>query len=123
MALAASAPQATIVDTGSTNRPGMRIIMEANNSHAIVEHRNGEKQRMKMPKTMSDRLMKDLEAAGPLNELPLKHCLKSASFGSSLYIEFGEMRSGDLSCPGQADDRVAALKKDAEEILRMARGR
>ncbi len=96
--------------------------MEANSDHAMVEHGNGEKERINVPKEVCDRLMKDVEAAGPLNELPVRHCPKSVSFGSSLYVEFGGTRSGDLGCHGQTDERAAALKKDAEEILQMARG-
>lgn len=96
--------------------------MEANSERAMVEHRNGEKERVQVPKEMCDKLMKDLKAAGPLNELPVRRCPKSVSFGSSLYIEFAGMRSGDLSCRGQTDERVAALQKDAEDILQIARG-
>jgi hypothetical protein len=120
--LFASEPAATIIDTGSTNIPGMRVTMDPIGNHATIERRNGSKSRMKMNKEIRNRLMRDLQAAGPLNELPANHCMKSASFGSSLYVEFNGVRSPDLSCPVQADEKAAALKKDATEILRAARG-
>lgn len=122
MALAGSSPQAAIVDSGSTNRPGMRITLEANSTQAMVEHKDGTKQSVQVPKEMCDKLMKDLQAAGPLDELPVRHCPKSVSFGSSLYVEFAGKRSGDVSCRGQTDQRAAALQKDAEDILQIARG-
>ncbi len=63
---------------------------------------------------------KTLDAAGALHALPANHCMKSASFGSSLFVSRGEDRSPDLSCPGQSDPRTAAIKKQAEEILHAA---
>jgi hypothetical protein len=123
IALYADSSKATIVDSGSTNRPGMRITVEAKSEQATIEPRGGEKQNVKVPKQMREKLMSDLAAAGPLNELPVRHCMKSVSFGSTLHIELDGTQSGDLSCPRQTDPRVIALKNDAEEILRMARGR
>ena len=64
--------------------------------------------------------MQDLKAAGPLNELPVKHCMKSVSFGKSLFIEYNGVRSPDLSCQ-QTDTRAAALKKDATDVLNAAK--
>jgi hypothetical protein len=65
--------------------------------------------------------MQDLEAAGPMNELPAVHCIKSVSFGSSTYIEFQGQRSPDLSCPAAANPHLQALQKDAREILQASR--
>jgi len=114
--------QVKIIDTGSTNIPGVNVVLENSGHYAMVERRDGSKQRVKLKKELCDRLLRDLKAAGGLSELPKSHCMKSASFGSSLYVEYNGVRSADLSCP-QRDDRAAALKKDAGEILSAAKGR
>jgi hypothetical protein len=117
----ASESGATIIDTGSTNIPGLRVTIDPGANHATIERRNGTTYRMKLGKAIRDRFLSDLQAAGPLNTLPAKYCMKSASFGSSLYVEFNSVRSPDLSCPAQPDHRAETLKKDAVEILKMAR--
>ena len=111
--------QVTVIDSGSTNIPGMRMTIEQSEHRAIVERKDGTKQHVKLTKEISDRVVQDLEAAGPLNELPVGHCMKSVSFGKSIFIEYKGVRTPDLSCQ-QGDPRVAALKKDAEEILSAA---
>jgi hypothetical protein len=100
----------------------LRVTIEPVGNLATVERRDGVKSRAKISKQLRDRFLRDLQKAGPLNELPVNHCMKSASFGSSLYIELGGVRSRDLSCPAQADARAAALKKDAAAILGAVRG-
>jgi hypothetical protein len=117
-ALSAGA-QVTVIDSGSTNVPGMKVTIEGSGQHAMVERKDGSKQKIKLTKEICERVVQDVEAAGPLNELPVRHCMKSASFGKSIFIEYKGVRTPDLSCQ-QADPRAAALKKDAEEILSAA---
>ena len=121
MLLSAAGPKATIIDTGSTNRPGLRLTIDTE-GNAVLEPRNAEVLRTKLPEELCKQLMRDIEAAAPLNALPTVHCMKSVSFGSSLFIERDGDRSPDLNCPSQRDDRAAALQKDAKEILKAARG-
>jgi hypothetical protein len=117
--MSAKAPQVTIEDTGSTNRAGLRVTLDRE-GHASVESRNGEPRQVKLPEAVCKRFMKDVEAAGPLNELPAAHCMKSVSFGSRTFVEYNGDRSPDLSCPsGEARSQV--LEKDAREILQAAR--
>jgi hypothetical protein len=52
--------------------------------------------------------------------IPVVHCMKSASFGSSLFVEFKGDRSPDLSCTGR-DSHSGELQKDANQILQAAR--
>ena len=111
--------QVTVIDSGSTNVPGMRMTIEQSSGRAIVERKDGSKQNVKLAKEICDRILQDVEAAGPLNELPVRHCMKSVSFGKSIFIEYKGVRTPDLSCQ-QADPRAAALKKDAVEILSAA---
>ncbi len=110
-------PEATIVDTGSTNTPGKRVTLDNTGESVTIEPREGPKQTTKVARKLCEQLMKDLQAAGPLDSLPATHCMKSASFGSKLYLEFNGVRSPDISCPEQSDQRTAALKKDAMDIL------
>jgi hypothetical protein len=117
-ALSTSA-QVTVIDSGSTNVPGMRMTIEESGYHALVERKDGSKQRVALNRELCDRLVEDLKAAGFLNELPVNRCMKSVSFGKSIFIEYQGARTPDLSCR-QADPRAAALKKDAEEILSAA---
>jgi hypothetical protein len=116
----AKGPQVTIEDTGSTNRPGLRVIVDRD-GHATVEPRHGESQQVVLPEHLCERFMQHVEAAGPMNELPAVHCIKSVSFGSRTFVEFKGNRSPDLSCPASDDPRSVALRKDADEILRAAR--
>ena len=111
--------QVTVIDSGSTNSPGMRVTIEPPGQSATIERKDGSKQRVKLDKDICDQIVQDLEAAGPLNELPVSHCMKSVSFGKSIFIEYKGVRTPDLSCR-QSDPRAAALKKDAQDILSAA---
>jgi hypothetical protein len=115
-----SAAQVTIIDSGSTNVAGMNIKLQNAGPQAMLEKRDGSKQRVKLAKDLCHRLLADVKAAGPLDQLPARHCMKSVSFGTSLFVEYNGVRSPDLSCP-QTDPRAAALKADADEILSAAK--
>ncbi len=119
MLLSANGPLATIEDTGSTNRAGMRVTFD-HEGNATVEQRNGETRHVKLRENLCNEFMRDLKAASPLSALPARHCMKSVSFGSRLFIEFNGDRSPDLSCPGQQDSRAQALQKDAQQMLQAA---
>lgn len=116
-----SSPEAVIIDSGSTNRPGLRVTLDSTGDSVIIEPRDGPKQSMKMPQKQCEQFLRDVQSAGPLDTLPANHCMKSVSFGSRLYIEFNGVRSPDIGCPTQADERTATLKKEATEILNAAR--
>ncbi len=118
--LLANTSRATIEDTGSTNRPGLRVTFDRE-GHAAVEPRHGETQHVTLPSRICKRFMQDLEAAGPVNELPAVHCMKSVSFGSRTFVIFEGNRSPDLSCPVTENPRNLALQKDVDEILHAAR--
>jgi hypothetical protein len=115
-----SRAQVTVIDTGSTNVPGMTVTFAKSGDQAMVERRDGSKQHVKLSKEMCDHMIQDLKAAGPLNELPVGHCMKSVSFGKSLFVEYDGVRSPDLSC-SQRDERSKALKQDATDILEAAK--
>ena len=115
-----NAQQVVIEDSGSTNRPGLRVSVDQQ-GHATVEPRFGETRKVQLSQQLCDQLMRDLKQTGPLSELPARHCVKSVSFGSSLFVEYGGHRSPDLTCPAAEDSPTIALKKDAQDILQAAR--
>lgn len=111
--------QVVITDTGSTNRPGLSISI-GTRGHAVIESRRGAKVRLRIESELQHRFMEHVEAAAPLNELKVNHCMKSVSFGSSTFITYQGSRSPDLSCPNQQDPHAAALQKDLDEIMEKA---
>ena len=117
---------AMLVDSGSTNTDGFQIVVERSGQTqytAIPRGRGGQAAERpsavggKLPAALAQRLYADLEAARPLASLPEAHCLKSASFGTTLIIEYGGERTPDLSCPAGTNARVQALVRDAKEIV------
>jgi hypothetical protein len=120
MLLCGNGSQATIEDTGSTNRPGLRVTFDQS-GHATVEQRNGKVQKLKLSERLCTQFMRDLKDVGPLGAIPARHCMKSVSFGSRLFIEFEGEKSPDLSCPGEPEPRIDALQKDAQQILQATR--
>lgn len=113
-------PQITIEDTGSTNRAGCRVTFDQD-GHASVEQRRGDIRKIQLSPSLCSRFMSDLKRLGGVSAIPARHCMKSVSFGSRLFIESEGDRSPDLSCPGQSDPRIDALQKDAQEILQASR--
>jgi hypothetical protein len=117
---AVESQKATIIDTGSTNRPGLQVTLDASGS-AKVELRGAKGRAIRLDSNQCKRFMQTLQSATPLHALPAAHCMKSVSFGSRLFIEYNGERSPDLSCPVQGDPRVDTLKRQAAEILAAAK--
>jgi hypothetical protein len=111
--------QVTIEDTGSTNRLGVRLTFDRH-GEATVQPRRGEPQQVKLDESQCKLFLHDLKAVGSLTALPVIHCAKSVSFGSSLFVEIDGDRSPDLNCPSE-DTRLEELKKQAYELLGTAR--
>jgi hypothetical protein len=113
---------AVILDTGSTNASGYRIVVQANGT---VEYTiDGTPQRASISGQSARAFFADLAAAAPLDHVTSQPCMKSVSFGTSLYVWWwAHGRSGDLRCP--TDEHGAALRTDADSIARelgLARG-
>ena len=117
--ICAKEPQAAIDDTGSTNRLGLRVVFDQNGD-ATVQPRRGDPQQVKLDPSQCEQFLRDLKALAPLTDLPVNHCVKSVSFGSSLFVELDGDRSPDISCASQ-DTRIEELKKQAQELLGAAR--
>jgi len=125
---ATAADVAVIVDSGSTNTAGFRIVVEqsgeaeftAGPRRSIRSPDEQPKQmRRKLPDALVKRLYSDLGAAKPLSSLPNQRCMKSASFGTKLTIEFGGQETPDLSCGAGDNTKLQPLILDANEIVKL----
>jgi len=119
-----AAGDAVIVNSGSTNTEGFRIVVEQSGKAVYTQTPRKSDTQVKsrsldLPQALVKRLYSDLDAGKPLAELPGGHCMKSASFGSSLTIEFAGEKTPDLSCPDHGNPRLQALIKDANEIVKL----
>jgi hypothetical protein len=122
---------ATIVNSGSTNRPGFRIVVDRSGvaEFTAVPRRRAIQPdaatpiRLTISRVLTDRLYTDLTAASPLASLPASHCMKSVSFGSTLAIEFGGEYTPDLSCGGGGNPVVESLIRDCNEIVALFRNK
>jgi hypothetical protein len=120
---------AAIVDSGSTNTNGFRIVVEPlGRTQSMIVPRGPQSHAGEppaattgtIPDMLARRLYSDLDAAWPLSSLPPQHCFKSASFGTRLTIEFAGQTTPDLSCSRITNPSVRALAKDAREIIEAA---
>ncbi|MBV8709812.1 MAG: hypothetical protein JO182_15645 [Acidobacteriaceae bacterium] len=110
----------TVIDTGSTNRPGLQITLDAS-GRAQVQSQGITPHAVQLNNRLCKDFIRALQSAAPLHALPAAHCMKSISFGSRLFIELNGDRSPDLNCPVQSDPKVDNLKKQALQILEAAK--
>jgi hypothetical protein len=104
---------AVILNTGSTNTSGYRIVVQRSGSAEYITDATRATAQV-APASIVSRFFSDLRAAGPLQNVPHAACVKSMSFGTSLFVYWDHSRSPDLSCP--ADARGRALEADALTI-------
>jgi hypothetical protein len=127
--LLAAEDAAAIVKSGSINTAGFRIVVERSGKASYTQMpRPGEGSMSKpksqrVPKELARRFYKDLEAGKPLSELPHQGCMKSASFGTTLTIEFAGQTSPDLSCGDGGNAAVKALIQDSNDIVKAVNGK
>ena len=113
--MAAAESEAVIVNSGSTNRAGFRILVKHS---GVAEMTSGAKSlEHKLAPEAVQRFYADLKAAAPLAALPKVHCMKSASFGSSLSVELGPDKTPDLSCGDGDNPAIRNLIRDVQEIV------
>jgi len=120
---------AVIVNSGSTNRAGFRILVERSGNAVYnltrprgYQHAGSqpvEPIRRTLPDDLVQRFYSDLEAATPLSALPEKGCPKSVSFGTVTTIEFNGEKSPDLSCRNAQNTHIQALMGDTDKIVEM----
>jgi hypothetical protein len=122
-----SGDAATIVDSGSTNRSGFRIVIDQTGAAemTVVPRGFGARQappeavQRKLPPALVDRFYSSLKSAKPLAALPAEHCAKSASFGSKMTVSFGGEETPDLNCGDGGNAVLADLIKEVGEITAM----
>jgi hypothetical protein len=90
---------AVILDTGSTNSLGYRIVVQRNGDAEYV--RGNARATGQISADLAKQFFSDLEGGMPLSKLQTAKCMKSASFGTSLFVWWRGQRSKDLSCPGE----------------------
>jgi hypothetical protein len=117
---------ATIVNSGSTNRAGFRITVDASGvaefvsmprRRAAAATEEAKPIRVTVPRDVTDRFYGDLKAVGPLASLPEMHCAKSVSFGSTLAVAVGGEQTPDLSCGDGGNTALRDLIRDVNEIV------
>ncbi len=112
-----AAGEALILNSGSTNRAGYRLRVYADGWTALQQ--GDVPVRKRVPTALVERFFADLTAAGPLDKLPVPHCMKSVSFGSATEIGYRGVLSPDLSCPSSSP-AARSLAVDAEALASAA---
>ncbi len=102
-----AADPVVITDSGSTNTAGFRIEVGPSGDAVYTPkpRRAGPGSQIgnqaatqHLPSALFKRFLADLDAAKPLPELPSRGCMKSASFGTTLIIEYQAQQTPDLRC-------------------------
>jgi hypothetical protein len=120
--LACAGQTVEIVNSGSTNTAGYSITVEKSGRAEYVSRpRRGQaprKVQKEISRALAERLFRDVAAARPLAELPVRHCAKSVSFGTRTTVIWGGEESPDLSCGGE-NRRAEALAADAGAVVKV----
>jgi len=110
----------TIENTGSTNTTGYQIVVSSGGSASYREvsklgaSPQGLPRVQTMPAELTKKLFTDLAAAGPLASLPVRHGMRSVSFGTATYLTYKGQSSPDLTFP--ANPQAQALRDDVMAI-------
>ena len=110
-----------ITQTRSTNQGPITITVDPLAGTAYQIQGTSAPLKLDLQKAESLRLWKAARAALPLASLPAAHCAKSASFGTSIFVQIGSDRSPDLSCPALKDTRATELAAEVRTLLQQAR--
>jgi hypothetical protein len=103
---------AVILNTGSTNALGYRIVVQ---SSGVAEYVAGNaRAKARVSAATANKFFADMRAGARLAQMPIMQCMKSASFGTSTFVWWRGQRSGDLECA--ADARGKALASDVSAI-------
>ena len=105
---------ALIENTGSTNAYGYTLAV-ASNGNARLNPNGQPYSIVYVPNKLTSKLFADLNAAMPLTKLPVRHGMRSASFGTSTFITYKNQKSPDLTGGGGA--QATALRDDIQAIV------
>jgi hypothetical protein len=116
-------PTAVINNSGSTNTVGYAIEISSTGDiryHTGAELPLGPRVPFgpvhRLPKLQTKKLFHDLVAAMPLTRLPVRHGMRSASFGTRTTITYKGQTSPDLTFA--SDPCSVALKSDIDAITK-----
>jgi hypothetical protein len=99
---------AVIINSGSTNTAPYRIVVRPDGS-VHVELQAQAPQAKTLSTATATAFFKDLKSAMPLDGLQTEPCVKSASFGTSTYVQYQGTKTPDLACAtGDAAKRLSA---------------
>ncbi|MBV8171330.1 MAG: hypothetical protein JO219_05290 [Candidatus Eremiobacteraeota bacterium] len=101
-----------ILNTGSTNAPGYRIVVARDGSAQWIS--GSMRHSGQLSQKSTQKLFADLASAMPLSKLQSAHCMKSASFGTSTFAYWEHERSSDLQCT--SDVRATALYSTIQAV-------
>ena len=114
---AAPVQTAVIGNSGSTNTFGYTVtvsltgnsyhVASVSNNGSIRNSETGNHENLRLE---VKRFFSDLDAAMPLSSLPVRHGMRSASFGTRTTITYKGQQSPDLTFA--SDPRTTALKAD-----------
>lgn len=119
-ATAAARPDGAVIrSSGSTNFPGYTIKVRSSGwAWAVRSNKQGEQigtpVTTALPQRTIQKLLNDAKAAKLSGNVIGRPCMKSASFGSTLVVEYHGWTSPDLNCPGGGF--IIALGADANKI-------
>ena len=112
---------ALIENTGSTNTLGYQLQISSDGTVAKL-FKTAIRVTTVIIKPIAARdagkLFQDLNTAMPLSALPVRHGMRSASFGTETYITYKGQKSPDLTFA--SDPRTVALKADIDAITKAA---
>ena len=118
---------AAIVNSGSTNTPGFKIVVKrsGNAAYALLPRAHPQPQsqpaeapaKRELPPALAHRLFLDLNSARPFSNLPRPRCMKSVSFGTRLTIQFRGDETPDLNCGAGQSAKLSALIEDAKQVV------
>ncbi|HEY7994523.1 MAG TPA: hypothetical protein VID24_09945 [Candidatus Eremiobacteraceae bacterium] len=105
---------AVILNTGSTNAAGYRIVVQRSGNVEFIW--GARRATATIDRSLATKFFADAASGMPLSKLQVAPCMKSASFGTSAFVWWRGQRSPDLSCPtgtrsSQLDDDALAVAK------------
>jgi hypothetical protein len=103
---------AVIFDTGSTNASGYRIVIGRTGAAEFVD--GSMRASGHVDADLTGAFFRHASEAMPLSKMRIAPCMKSVSFGSSMYVWWRGQRSPDLMCPGST--AAAGLARSASSI-------
>ena len=115
---AAQRDGAIIQNSGSTNFSGYTIKVWSDGSAWTVPSRrgvaSGSPRTGTVPMQLVSKFFEDLKTAKQSGHVAAQTCMKSASFGSTMVVQYHGWTTPDLTCPG--DGFVVSIAADANKI-------